>query len=88
MPYYDCVREKYLSSIEVADKTEDTYECDKLLSEEFTDYSHAILYQNKTSKVVAFTPYYDSVKMPRQALLSVRASTPKSPQWKNQDKQM
>ena len=64
MPYYDCVQEHYLSSIEVADKTEETYECGKLVSEEFTDYSYAIPYQNKTSKVVAFTPYYDGVKMP------------------------
>ena len=64
MPYYDCVQEKYSSSIEVADKTEETYVCDKLLSEEFTDYSYAIPYQNKTSKVVALTPCYDGVKMP------------------------
>ena len=64
MPYYDCVRENYSSSVEVADKTEETYECDKLLSEECTEYSYAIPYQNKTSKVVAFTPYYDGVKMP------------------------
>ena len=64
MPYYDCVRENYSSSKEVADKTEETYECDKLLSEEFTEYSYAIPYQNKTSKVVAVTPYYDGVKMP------------------------
>ena len=68
MPYYDCVRENYSSSIEVTDKTEETYECDKLLSEEFTDYSHAIPYQNKTSKVVAFTPYYDGVKMPETSI--------------------
>ena len=64
MSYYDCVRENYSSSIEVADKTEETYECDKLLSEEFTEYSYAIPYQNKTSKVVAFTPYHDGIKMP------------------------
>ena len=62
MPYYDCVRENYSSSIEVADKTEETYECDKLVSEEFTEYSYAIPYQNKTSKVVAVTPYYDRVE--------------------------
>ena len=68
MPYYDCVRENYSSSIEVADKTEETYECDKLLSEEFTEYSYAIPYQNKTSKVVALTPYYDGVKMPETSI--------------------
>ena len=62
MPYYDCVRENYSSSVEVADKTEETYECDKLVSEEFTEYSYAIPYQNKTSKVVAVTPYYDRVE--------------------------
>ena len=68
MPYYDCVRENYSSSIEVADKTEETYVCDKLVSEEFTEYSYAIPYQNKTSKVVAFTPYYDGVKMPETSI--------------------